>query len=385
MVEEPEPGRGSYKRYRIAKRLRGDTGEADPQALLAELRAAREALAHPEAAAVDEGAPSRLPWRRRWRPRRPRKWWVRGLRWLAALVAAWIGVSIVVFVISSLVATSLPASALAALQGGGTPPFSATTILVLGLDGRPAGLKEGGAAQDSEAGGPVRSDSMVLIRTGGGSTSRLSIPRDTLVELPGHGLQKINAAYYYGGAAFAVHEVESFLGIKINHVIVVDFTNFEALVNAMGGVSYTGGCVYSKIDGGAAVGGWTLKLSAGTHHLDGLQALLLAQTRDNLCDPGWTDLTREMNQQALLESIKSQAFSLTGFIHLPWIAWYTPQTLETDMNAPTLAGVATSMTLFGAGKTQVLYPTGAEDVPGIGECLTITDAAKQADVERFLH
>jgi LCP family protein required for cell wall assembly len=381
MVEEPEPGRGSYKRYRTSRRLRRrESGKADPAALLAELRAAREALTDP-AAVSEEAAPARLFRRRR---RRPRKWWVRGLRWLAALAAAWIGVSAVIFVISTLVAPNLPASALGALRGGGSPPFSATTILVLGLDGRPPGLKEGGAAQDSETGGPVRSDSMMLIRTGGGSTSRLSIPRDTLVDLPGYGLQKINAAYYYGGASLAVREVDSFLGITIDHVMIVDFTNFEALVNAMGGINYTGGCVYSKIDGGAAAGGWTLKLSAGTHHLDGLQALLLAQTRENLCNPAWTDLTREMNQQALLESMQSQTLSLTGFIHLPWIAWYAPQALVTDMDAPTLAGVATSLALFGSGKTEILYPTGAEYVPGIGDGLTITTAAKRADVQKWL-
>jgi LCP family protein required for cell wall assembly len=289
-----------------------------------------------------------------------------------------------VFIVSSLTATGVPSAAVAALDSGGLPPFSATTILVLGLDGRPPGLKEPGAAQDSESGGPVRSDSMMLIRTGGGHTSRMSIPRDTLVDLPGYGLQKINAAYFYGGAALSIREVESFLGIKINHVLVVNFTNFEALVNAMGGVNWTGGCVDSQIDGGAADGGWTLQLRAGTHHLDGLQALLLSQTRENLCNPAWTDLTREMNQQALLANMKSQIFSAVGFIHLPWIAWYAPQTLETDMNAAELAAVASSMTVFGSGKTQVLLPTGSEDVPGVGDSLTVTDAAKQADVARFL-
>jgi LCP family protein required for cell wall assembly len=380
MVEAPDPGRGKHKRQRRRRGLLPRTPQ-DPEAGLAELRAARTTLAD----GGEEPGEKRLraPWRRgRVRKRRPP--WLRVLRWLGALVGAWIAVSIVVFVISSFVATGLPGSAVAALDSGGVPPFSATTILVLGTDGRAPGLKEPGASQDSESGGPVRSDTMMLIRTGGGRSARMSIPRDTVVDLPGYGLQKINAAYFYGGPAFAIREVESFLGIKINHVIVINFTNFEALVNAMGGVNFTGGCVLSNVDGGAGVGGWTLRLSAGTHHLDGLQALLLAQTRENLCNVGWDDLTREMNQQALLEGMKGQVLSPTGFIRLPWISWYAPQTLETDMSAPTLGAVATSLTLFGAGQTEVLCPTGSEELPGGGDGLTITQSAIDADVARFL-
>jgi LCP family protein required for cell wall assembly len=377
MVDAPDPERGKYKRYRSTPRFRARTG-ADPAEGLAELRALRtgqdDGQGNGQDGSSGQGGSSR----------RSRSRWRRGARWVLLALAAWIGVSVLVFIVSSLTATGVPSAAVAALDSGGLPPFSATTILVLGLDGRPPGLKEPGAAQDSESGGPVRSDSMMLIRTGGGHTSRMSIPRDTLVDLPGYGLQKINAAYFYGGAALSIREVESFLGIKINHVLVVNFTNFEALVNAMGGVNWTGGCVDSQIDGGAADGGWTLQLRAGTHHLDGLQALLLSQTRENLCNPAWTDLTREMNQQALLANMKSQIFSAVGFIHLPWIAWYAPQTLETDMNAAELAAVASSMTVFGSGKTQVLLPTGSEDVPGVGDSLTVTDAAKQADVARFL-
>jgi len=383
MVEEPEPARGSYKRYRSSRGLRRrESGNPDPQELLAELRASREALARDGVDEIhaEEERPSRLPWRRRRGPRRPRKWWVRGLRWLGALVAAWIGISLVLFVISTWIATGVPSSAVAALSGGGTPPFSATTILVLGSDGRPPGSKEPGAASDSEN-GPTRSDTMMLVRTGGGSTTRLSIPRDMVVDLPGYGLQKINAAYYFGGAALAIRTVESFLGIKINHVILINFTNFPNLVNAMGGVTWTGGCVDSQISGGTKDGGYSLVLRPGTHHLDGAQALVLARTRENSCDPAWSDLTREINQQKLIAAMKDQALSPTGFIRLPWIAWNAPQTLQTNMGPGTLAGVAASLGLFGSGKTEILYPTGTGLLPG---GLTITPAAKQADVNTFL-
>ena len=378
MVEAPDPGRGKYKRYRSSRGLRARPRQ-DPEAGLAELQDATAGLAQPELGRPPR--PPRRPWRRR-RARGPRPRWVRLLRLLAALVAVWIGLSFVLFVISSIVATGVPSSAVAALDSGGVPPFSATTILVLGSDGRPPGSKEGGAPSDTE-GGPTRSDTMMLIRTGGGSTSRLSIPRDTVVDLPGYGLQKINAAFYYGGAALAIKTVDSFLDVRINHVIVINFTNFPALVNAVGGVNWTGGCVDSQISGGTADGGYSLVLKPGTHHPNGAQALVLARTRENLCNPAWTDITREINQQKLFAAMKGQALSLTGFVRLPWIAWDAPQTLETDMGAPTLAGVAASLSLFGSGRTTVL-PTQGEYLPGVGDVQTISDGAKQAAVARFL-
>jgi LCP family protein required for cell wall assembly len=365
MVDPPDPGRGEYKRYRSSRKLRSRT-PSDPSSGLAELRSLRG-----EGAA---GAGVKPPGRSLGR---------RAARWLAVLIAAWLGVSLATFLVSSVFASGVPSTAVAALNHGGLPPFASSTILVLGTDGRPPGSKEPGASSDSESSGPVRSDTMLLIRTGAGHTSRLSIPRDTLVDLPGYGMQKINAAYFYGGAAGAIREVRSFLGINVNHVIVINFTNFPALVNSMGGVNYTGGCIDSEISGGESNGGSTLKLGAGTHHLDGNEALILARTRENLCNPAWTDITREINQQALLAAMKSQAFSPIGFVRLPLIAWDTPQTLETDMNGPTLAGVAASLTLFGTGKTTVL-PTSGAVVAGVGDVQEISTAAKQAAVAKFL-
>jgi LCP family protein required for cell wall assembly len=302
--------------------------------------------------------------------------WLRTIRWALALLAAWIGVSIVLFVISSLSATGVPASVAAALDGGGLPPFSATTILVLGSDARPPGSKEPGA----DPGGPSRSDTMMLIRTGGGHSSRLSIPRDTMVDIPGYGYSKINAAYAYGGPALAIKTVEAFLGIKVNHVLLINFVKFPQLVDAMGGVTYSGSCVVSFINGGFRDGGYTLRLQSGTHHLNGAQALALARTRENQCNPRESDLTREVRQQKLILAMKSQILSFSGFIRLPWIAWALPQAITTDMGPPTLAGVMAAMEIGGSARDAILAPTGTYGVSG----LTITPAAKAADVARFL-
>ena len=114
------------------------------------------------------------------------------------------------------------------------------------------------------------------------------------------------------------------------------------------------------------------------------QALALARTRDNQCDPHDTDLTRELRQQKLILAMKSQILSFSGFIRWPWIAWQLPRTIEPDMGAPTLAGVLASLELDGQAHSAILDPTGAETLPGIGDVLTITPSAVRRDVARFM-
>ncbi len=292
----------------------------------------------------------------------------------------WVVLSGIVFVISAQTAPGIPSSAKAALHSSGWPLGSANTILVLGSDQRPAGSKEAGANPS----GPSRSDVMLLIRIGGGRSARLSIPRDTVVQIPGHGTSKINAAFAYGGSGLAVRTVEDYLGIKINHVVEVNFTNFPGLVNALGGVNYTGGCVVSKINGGFSNGGFTLRLKAGTTHIDGAQALALARTRKNSCNPAESDLTRARRQQKLFSSIERRVISPAAFIRLPWVAWAAPRAVQTDMGAPTLLGLFAALETTGSPPTQVLKPTGGVTLADGGSGLLVSAAERRAATARFL-
>ena len=95
------------------------------------------------------------------------------------------------------------------LSSGGYTLTSPNTVLMLGSDARPKGTKEAGA---NLIGSPSRSDSILLMRVGGGANATLSIPRDTVVDIPGHGRNKINAAYALGGPSLAIKTVESYLG-----------------------------------------------------------------------------------------------------------------------------------------------------------------------------
>jgi LCP family protein required for cell wall assembly len=224
----------------------------------------------------------------------------------------------------------------------------------------------------------------MLLRVGGGHNAKLSIPRDTVATIPGHGQQKINAAYAFGGVPLMVDTVRGFLGVKINHVIEIDFTNFPKLIDAMGGIDYTGSCVVARINGGARNGGVTLRLHKGTTHLDGKHALALARVRENLCNPRENDLTRARRQQKILAAIKSRALSLNGYLHGPFIGWNAPKAIRTDMAGPTLLGVATAIGLSGNAEPHVLRPNGGVVLPDGGDALVVSAARKRAAVRAFL-
>jgi len=312
--------------------------------------------------------------------RRPRITWRRGIALALALVAGWLLLSLALFLLSAAFnRTGMPADVQGVLDPAGFPLTSANNILVLGSDRRPKNSKEPGA----ETTGPGRSDSIMLIRTGGGHAARLSIPRDTIVEIPGHGLQKINAAHAFGGPALSIAILKRYLGIPINHVVEVNFENFPQLIDAMGGVDYTGGCIFSRIDGGYSRGGFTLDLPAGTHHLNGRQALALARTRENLCAPNQTDLNREEHQQALFQDMKSRLLSPASFLRLPAIAWSAPPAIISDMSGPTLLGLFAALAVDGTPPTRILEPSGTVSLTDGEEGLSVSEGERRAAVARF--
>jgi LCP family protein required for cell wall assembly len=300
---------------------------------------------------------------------------------LAGLVVAWLLLSLVAFLISShFERTPLPTNVAAVLDPAGNPLTAANNILVLGSDRRQKNSKEPGA----ETTGYGRSDTIMLIRTGDGHAARLSIPRDTIIEIPGHGLEKINAAHEYGGPAESVSVIKRWLGIPINHVVEVNFEDFPQLIDAMGGVTYSGGCIISKLDGGFSQGGFTLRLPAGTHHIDGKQALALSRTRENLCAPNETDIQREEHQQALFNDMKNQLLSPGSFFRLPLIAWNAPPAIISDMSGTELLAMFASLAITGTPPTDVLKPTGQATLPSGEEGLTIAEQARRADVAKFM-
>jgi len=334
----------------------------------------------------DAPAPKRRIWpfRRRERlPSRRRRLTVgRVLGYLGLGVVAWLLVSLVVFLISAQIQSAkISDAADAQLSGGGYPLTSPNTILVLGSDARTEDTAEPGA---QTIGDPSRSDSILLLRVGGGANAQLSVLRDTVVDIPGHGTNKINAAYALGGPSLAIETVESYLGLDVNHLVEVNFENFPDLIDALGGIDYTGNCVISKINGGSRNGGYTLRLKAGSHELNGEEALALARTRKNDCRPQEDDKARARRQQKIMSAIKSKVISLETFIRLPWVSWAAPKTVRSDMSGPTLLGLIGAELIGGNAKKYLLTPSGGTTLPDGGAGLTVDEATKQETVEQFL-
>ncbi len=302
---------------------------------------------------------------------------------LLGVLVAWLLLSFILFLVSaSSQSGGVPSDAEAALASGSNMITGTDTVLVIGTDQRPKGTHEAGA-NTSDAGS--RSDTLMLWRLGGGTSRRLSIPRDTLVPIPGHGTNKINAAYAFGGPALTIKTVDQLTGIKINHVIIINFANFPKFIDAIGGVTVKTGRICSQISGGAQKGGFTLDLRPGTHHLTGIQALTLARTRENTCNAASNDLTREGYQQQILNAVKSQLLSAHTFFHLPWASWYAPQAVRTDMGGFTLLSMFVASEMGGSAPVDILKPTGAAVVPGVGDSLTVTHQAVQQAIDKFMN
>jgi LCP family protein required for cell wall assembly len=322
-------------------------------------------------------------------PRRPRFHPIRIIKYVVGFAVFWVLLSLVLFCISaSQDAGNLPGGSAteAALSSSGPMLISPSTILILGLDNRPTtgySSKEGGltASQQSEA--DANTDSMMLWRIGGGVSRRLSIPRDTLVNLGGRcGEQKINAAWSCGGPKLTIQVVESLTGLKINHLIVVDLGNFPKFINDIGGVTVKTPRICSNISGGVKNGGFSLYLTPGYHHLDGTNALTLARTRENSCDPAYDDFNRQAMQQEIMNAIKSQLFSVHAFIHLPWASWDAPKVIQTDMGPTDLLQLFVSSEIGGSAPTELLKETGSTYN---GEDVELSNAANvRAQVNKLM-
>lgn len=167
-------------------------------------------------------------------------------------------------------------------------PSGALNILVLGSDSRSG--KENAALGGGDEGAGARSDTAMVVHIDEGRTGAtvVSIPRDTLVTRPSCPLESggstavaynvmFNSAYAVGGPVCAVKTVESMTDVRMDHYMEIDFAGFAKLVDALGGVTVT---TDEDIDDEDS----HLKLAAGTHHLDGEQALALARTRHGIGD-----------------------------------------------------------------------------------------------------
>jgi LCP family protein required for cell wall assembly len=355
-VNNPNPGPPEYKVYRSRRRPLARLRRAG------DLDALRRRLSR-----VRDREPGEPREKRGWSPGRV-------VKWVAIAIASWLLLSLVLFLVSAQLEEGVSADTKQALSSNGNL-LSGSNVLVLGSDART------GDSIDSSQSGPARADSIMLVHSAFGSVRKLSIPRDSFAQIPGHTAQKINAAYALGGTPLMIKTVEDFMGngIQINHVIEVDFKDFPELIDALGGVTVN---VKHKICSPPFDNFWKgLHFKRGEQHLDGRRALGFARVRKNACAPGETDIERAERQQQVLSGIKHQLTSPTTFFRLPWVSWKAPKAIRTDMRGPGLMALFSDLATSGTEDTKVLEPSCLGCGPG--GSLVVSDGAK-ADAARQL-
>ncbi|MDQ4038047.1 MAG: LCP family protein [Actinomycetota bacterium] len=168
----------------------------------------------------------------------------------------------------------------------GEPPL---TFLLVGSDSR-----------DPSGEGPPgdRADVIMIMRITGERelVQFISIPRDSWVPIPDHGLNKINAAYAFGGPSLLIRTVEQLTAVRIDHFAAVDFAGFKEITDALGGVDV-------RVAEETRQGGVTFE--KGLNHLNGEEALIYVRQRKGL--PGG-DLDRVQRQQNYLRAVMNTVF-----------------------------------------------------------------------------
>jgi LCP family protein required for cell wall assembly len=362
---------------------RPDSGERPPYRVYRSRPSLRDRFRKPDLSGIKGERPGG-GWRERLRGFGGQRPW---LRWILIGAAAWLVLSFVTFAISAQTQKSkLPDEARQALEGG-PDVLVGQNILILGGDRRGETQKN---ATGTEAQGPPRADTIMVLHAALTSFRKLSIPRDAYAAIPNCGEQKINASLACntnspdGNIASTINTVKDFLGIDLHHIVIIDFDGFADLIDTLGGVEVK---VKSKtcgdVDGGKKQGGVSIQLKAGEHTLEGQKALAYARLRQNTCQPGEDDTDRAARQQAILNGIKGRLTSPLrfpyNFIKGPWIGWNAPKAFISDMGAFTLPQVAIAAILGGSGNTNVL---GRDNVsPGPDNSLFIPQGECRRAVE----
>jgi LCP family protein required for cell wall assembly len=223
---------------------------------------------------------------------------------------------------------------------------------------------------DARAGEASRSDTIVVAKAGGGM---LAVPRDTLVEIPGVGEDKINAAFAIGGPKLTVKTLENLTGLPIDNHVVVHFDGVEDIVDSLGGITLT---VKEPI--AYSLDARYVEIPAGTRTLNGTEALAYVRYRG---DPT-ADIGRIGRQQLFLQALAREATSPEKLPRLPATARAVWRNIETNMN-PIEAGLFALRMRLSGGVEAEIYPGAPQYIDGISYWVPYREAGQQV-VERTI-
>jgi LCP family protein required for cell wall assembly len=252
------------------------------------------------------------------------------------------------------------------------PVGGAQNILLLGSDSR-------AEADDRDLleKGAQRSDVMMLVHVpaDGSHVSVMSILRDLWLPVPGHGEAKVNAALAWGGTALSIQTVEDFLGVRIDHVAIIDFEGLSAMTTALGGVYVDNRAAFTTT---GPVPGGPFFFPAGPVSLEGEKALAFVRERKAFATG---DYQRVANQQALLKGILDRAISrdvLADPQSLVSFAAETSKNLTVDsgFTLARMASLASSLRgLDSTGFSFFTIPTGGAGTSPDGQSIVTVDPA----------
>lgn len=189
---------------------------------------------------------------------------------------------------------------------------------------------------DERADDVGRSDTMfvVTVDTKTKSVAMLSIPRDTRVRIPGNGWDKINHAYADGGHKLSQQAVEGLMGISIDHYVLINFSGFQKIVDAIGGVDID---VEKRMyyedpyDGNGLV----IDLKPGLQHMDGKTAIKYVRYRDEEGDIG-----RIQRQQKFVKALFKEVASPSVITKIPAVIREVSATIKSDMSTGEMLNLA---------------------------------------------
>jgi len=230
------------------------------------------------------------------------------VRIIVALAVGWLLFLVIVPIYAWSKVSKVDAEPSGARPAGGP----GTTYLLVGSDSRegltPAQKHDLGTGSASGQ----RTDTIIVLHVSdsSGPNVMLSIPRDSYVDVPGHGMQKINAAYAYGGPKLLVQTVEQATGIRVDDYVEIGFTGVVDVVDAVGGITV---CPTSQIHDPKA---GNLQMKRGCQNVDGHVALDYSRSRAFPLG----DITRALHQREVIAATGSKAASWQT-VAFPWRYW----------------------------------------------------------------
>ncbi|MFH1709478.1 MAG: LCP family protein [bacterium] len=204
-----------------------------------------------------------------------------------------------------------------------SPFIGDTNLLVVGLD---------------NVEGSHRTDTILVVHISptDKKVNVVAIPRDTIMDVPGIGLTKVNHAFAYGGISLTRRSLENFFGIKIPFTVAINIDGLAKVIDTLGGLTVN---IEKRMYYVDYAGGLFVDLYPGTQHLNGRQALGYVRFRH---DPSG-DMGRILRQQKFIQAIARKIITKKDFLSAPKVIMSLLSNITTNMSARQVLGLSLAM------------------------------------------